>query len=283
MIDLHVHSFFSDGSCSPEALAERGAAAGLTAMALTDHDTVAGVQRFLSAAASHNIRCVSGIELSIDVPGSSVHLLAYGCDLNDAPLNAALTRVRDGRYRRNVEILSRLSQLGCHVTWPEVLACAGEAGVVGRPHFAQVLIAKGYASSKQDVFRRLLGRGAPAYVERFRLESEQAIALIRNAGGIAVLAHPSLCGLGRQALEAFVGQLAQAGLGGIEVYYTGYGPSEMREYLSLAQAFDLVPTGGSDFHGTQSPNIELGAGYGSLAVPDESFDALLDRIEACRC
>jgi len=278
MIDLHFHSTFSDGSHSPEALADLGAAAGLTAMALTDHDTIAGVRRFLAAAESHGIRCVPGVELSLDVPGSNVHMLAYGCDLEDAPLNAALARVRDGRHRRNVEILSKLSKLGCNITWPDVLACAGEAGVVGRPHFAQALIEKGYARSKHDAFSRLLGKGGPAYVERSRLGPEEAIALIRNAGGVAVLAHPTLCGLGSQALEKFVGQLVQAGLGGIETYYTGHGPSEVREYISLARTFDLVPTGGSDFHGALSPNIELGVGYGSLAVPDASFDALLERM-----
>lgn len=282
MIDLHFHSTFSDGSCSPEELAALGATAGLTAMALTDHDTAEGVPRFLSAAESHGIRCVSGVELSLGIPGNknSVHMLAYGCDLDDAPLNAALARVRDGRHRRNVEILSKLSKLGCNVTWPEVLACAGATGVVGRPHFAQVLIAKGYVRGKQDAFRRLLGRGASAYVERSRLEPDEAIRLIRDAGGVAVLAHPTLCGFGSQALTAFVGQLAEAGLGGIEVHYTGHGPGEVREYLALAETFNLVPTGGSDFHGTLSPNIELGVGSGSLKVPDASFDALLARMGA---
>lgn len=278
MIDLHFHSLFSDGSCSPEELVEIGAVVGLTAMALTDHDTTAGVRRFLAAAEARGIRCVSGVELSLDIPGSSVHMLAYGCDLEDVPLTVALERVREGRHRRNVEILSKLSKLGCNVTWPEVLACAGDHGVVGRPHFAQALIAKGYARGKQDAFRRLLGKGAPAYVERFRLGPEEAIKLIRNAGGVAVLAHPSLCGLGSHPLKAFVAQLATAGLGGIEVYYPGYGPGQVREYLELAHTFNLVPTGGSDFHGALSPNIELGIGYGSLKVPDESFDALLERM-----
>ncbi len=282
MIDLHMHSTFSDGSLSPEALVELGASAGLTAMTLTDHDTTGGVERFLAAAASKGIRSVSGIELSVDVPGVVVHILAYGCDPGNVALNEALARVRDGRHRRNVEILSKLSKLGCPIAWDDILKLAGEEGLVARPHFAQVLIKKGYVRSKQDAFDRYLAKGAAAYSERYRLLPEDAIRLIAEAGGIASLAHPALCGLTSTDLHALVARLAAAGLAGIEVYYTGHGDAQVLEFLGTAQEFGLIATGGSDFHGEMSPNIQIGSAYGSLCVPDELFDGLLKRL-ACAC
>ncbi len=282
MIDLHIHSTFSDGSLSPEALVELGAAAGLTAMTLTDHDTTGGVERFLSAAAAKGIRSISGIELSVDVPGVNVHILAYGCNPTDAALNEALDRVREGRHRRNVEILSKLSKLGCSIAWTDVLNLAGEEGLVARPHFAQALIKKGYARSKQDAFDRYLAKGAAAYADRFRLQPEEAIRLITAAGGIASLAHPSLCGLSSVDLSALIGRLATAGLAGIETYYTGHGEAEVSEYLGYVRTFGLIATGGSDFHGEMSPGIQIGSAYGSLCVPDEIFDGLLQRLSrAC--
>ncbi len=280
MIDLHLHSTFSDGSLGPEALVELGASAGLTAMALTDHDTTGGVERFLAAAAAKGIRSVSGIELSVDVTGVVVHLLAYGCDPGNAALNGALARVREGRHRRNVEILSKLGKLGCPIAWDDVLKLAGEEGLVARPHFAQALVGKGYARSKQDAFDRYLAKGAAAYAERYRLLPGDAIRLIADAGGIASLAHPALCGLTPEDLRALVAKLAAAGLAGIEAYYTGHGDAQVSEYLGYAQAFGLIATGGSDFHGDMTTNMRIGSAYGSLRVPDEIFDGLSERL-AC--
>ena len=278
MIDLHFHSTFSDGSFSPEELVELGASAGLTAMALTDHDSMRGVSAFLTAAAAKGIRAMSGLELSVDVPNITVHILAYGCDPDNGPLNEALVQIRDGRYRRNVEILSKLSKLGCYLTWGEVSAYAGDKEVVARPHFAQALIDKGFARSKQDAFDRFLSKGAAAYVDRFRLEPETALKLIREAGGVAALAHPALCGLDSAKLRDFIGKLTAWGLAGIEAYYTGHTPSQVTEYLGYARVFGLIATGGTDFHGTMSPALKIGIGSGSLNVPDDLYDGLVERL-----
>lgn len=282
MIDLHFHSTFSDGSFSPEELVELGASAGLTAMALTDHDSTRGVSAFLTAAAAKGIRAMSGLELSVDVPNITVHILAYGCDPDNGPLNEALVQIRDGRYRRNVEILSKLSKLGCYLTWGEVSAYAGDKEVVARPHFAQALIDKGFARSKQDAFDRFLAKGAAAYVDRFRLGPEMALKLIRDAGGVAVLAHPALCGLDSAKLRDFIGKLTAWGLSGIEAYYTGHTAAQVAEYLGYTRVFELIATGGTDFHGTMSPALKIGVGSGSLNVPDDLYDGLVARLRrAC--
>ena len=278
MIDLHVHSTFSDGTCTPEELVELGAAAGLAGMALTDHDTTEGVPRFLAAAEARGLRVLPGVELSVDVPGTPVHILAYGCDPANAPLRDALVRVREGRHRRNVEIAAKLVRLGCCITWKDVADAAGEGGVVARPHFAQALIKRGYARNKQDAFRRFLAKGAPAYVDRFRLAPEDALRLVAEAGGVTSLAHPALCAIAPAALRDLVARLAAAGLGGIEAYYTGHHQEQVNALLRLADEFHLVPTGGSDFHGAATPEIRVGTAFGALKVPDESFDRLLERL-----
>lgn len=278
MIDLHVHSTFSDGTCTPEELVELGASAGLSAMALTDHDTTEGVPRFLAAAQARGMRAVSGVELSVDVPGVIVHVLAYGCDPDNAPLCAALARIRESRHRRNVEIIAKLVRLGCCITWKDVMDFAGDEGVVARPHFAQALVKRGYARGKQDAFRRYLAKGAPAYADRFRLAPEDALLLVADAGGVSALAHPALCNLAPADLRALVARLAACGLGGLEVYYTGHRQEQVNALLQLADGYGLIPTGGSDFHGAIAPDVKLGTAYGSLKVPDESFDRLLERL-----
>ncbi|MGI5869891.1 MAG: PHP domain-containing protein [Kiritimatiellia bacterium] len=278
MIDLHIHSTFSDGTFTPEELVELGTDAGLSAMALTDHDTAAGVPRFLAAAKAKGMRAVSGVELSVDVPGVAVHILAYGCDPGHAPLGEALAKIRDARHRRNVEIIARLVRLGCGITWKDVTDAAGDGGVIARPHFAQALVKRGYARSRQDAFRRYLAKGAPAYVDRFRLEPEEALRLVADAGGVSALAHPMLCGLDSTLLRDLVAGLASIGLGGIETYYTGHTVEQVDALLGLAEEYNLVPTGGTDFHGDASPQIQIGTAFGSLRVPDDSFDRLLERM-----
>lgn len=282
MIDLHIHSNFSDGSCTPEELVDLCVAAGVSAAALTDHDTAAGVPRFLAAAEARGIRAVSGLELSVEVPGLTVHILAYGVDVDDADLSAALEKVRDGRRRRNASILARLSKLGCYVSPGEVAAQAGDGEVVGRLNIAQALVRKGYARSTEDAFNRLLGKGKPAYEERFRLEPAEAIRLVRGAGGLPVLAHPSQCGMGVKQLHDFVEGLASEGLAGIEVFYPGHSDGQREQYLELARKFGLLATGGTDFHGGMKPGREIGIGFGSLKVGDEIFDALLARLGEVR-
>ena len=277
MIDLHCHSTFSDGSLAPEQLIAEAAKIGLVALALTDHDTTAGLPRFLAAAAGGPVRAVPGVELSVDCSSGVMHMLGYWMDLENPELLRQMAWIRDGRAMRNRTMLEKLNALGFAMTWDEVQAFAGE-DVVGRPHFAQVMLQKGYAKDKNDAFDKWLGDGKPGYADRPRLTAEVAVALIRQAGGVAVLAHPYSLHVGKDAMASLLIELAAAGLAGVECYYSEHSADLTKEYLAMARQANLVPTGGSDFHGEVSPGIHLGVGFGGLCVPDE----VLAQLEARR-
>ena len=276
MIDLHVHSTFSDGSFIPEDLIHRAVEEGLYAMALTDHDTVGGIPRFLAAAEGKPVVPVPGVEISADFSPGTMHMLGYFFDPKNETLNSRLQWLREGRDARNQEILHKLIRLGLHISWAEVKKYA-EEDVVGRPHFAQALLARGYVANKDEAFERYLGKGKPAYAERRRLTMKDSIDLISGAGGVAVLAHPFTLKLPSKQLKDLVRELRDFGLAGIEVYYSEHTTSMQREYLKLAKEFGLVATGGSDFHGALTPDIALGRGFGSLKIADDIVAQLLDR------
>ena len=273
MIDLHCHSTFSDGSFAPEQLVEMAAAKGLAALALTDHDTVAGLPRFLAAGAGRPIRLVPGVELSVDCSHGVMHMLGYWMDVDHPELVEQMEWIRNGRNLRNRGMLEKLNELGFALAWDEVAAFAGE-DVVGRPHFAQAMLQKGYAKDKNEVFDKWLGDGKPAYVDRPRLTAEAAVALIRRAGGVAVLAHPFTLRIGKESMAKLFSDLAAQGLAGVECYYSEHSADLTRDYLAMARQVGLVPTGGSDFHGEVSPGISLGTGFGGLNVPDEALAEL---------
>ncbi len=279
MIDLHMHSIFSDGTCTPEELIALGVEAGLRGMALTDHDTTDGVARFLEAARAVGMPAVSGVEVSADVSLGTMHILGYGMDPAHAELIQHLRWIRDGRNERNREIIHKLNQLGMRILYEDVAKHAG-ADVVARPHFARALIEKGYVRDKQEAFDRFLARGKPAYAERRRLEPEAIFQLIRSAGGLPVLAHPFTLKLDGREFKKAIELLRDQGLGGLEVYYSEHDADRVRKYRRLADALGLVATGGSDFHGTISPGIKLGRGPGNLSVPDEAWDALQAALAA---
>lgn len=276
MIDLHMHSTFSDGSLTPEELVEAGKRTRLTAMSLTDHDCMDGLSRFMTACDAVGIVGIPGVEISAEVGAGTMHVLGYYVAMGDADLEGVLRVIRDGREDRNVKILERLNELGCHLEWDEVAKLAGE-DVVGRPHFAQAMQSRGYVSSKQEAFDMYLAKGKQAYVDRTRQTPEDSIGAILAAGGVPVLSHPFTLGLGRNALKEFVGQLTDMGLGGIEVYYSEHAAQRVQEYLELTKHFDLQATGGTDFHGDVNPAIRLGYGFGSLKVPDEIVGQLQER------
>lgn len=279
MIDLHMHSIFSDGTSTPEELIEEGNRAGLTAMALTDHDTVSGVARFLTAAQTAGIRALSGVEVSADSDTGTMHILGYGVDPANPSLVEHLAWIRQGRDERNQEILQKLNQLGLRLTYEEIASYAG-ADVVGRPHFAQAMIAKGYVRDKRDAFDRYLARGKPAYAERRRLDPGGTLELIRGAGGVPVLAHPFTLKLSLMKLKSHLEGLRAQGLQGLEVYYSEHTPAMQADFARLAKSLDLVATGGTDYHGKVSPGIRLGVGFGSLRIPDAIFDEILARRAA---
>ncbi|NNC74900.1 MAG: PHP domain-containing protein [Acidimicrobiia bacterium] len=274
-VDLHLHSKLSDGTETPEHVVEMAVAAGMTAVSLTDHDHLDGTERARDAAEAAGLGYVSGTELSVQWDGGPMHMLAYRIDPDEGPLTDRLTEVRRGRETRNERMVERLQELGYDIEFDEVAAVAG-GPVIGRPHMAHVLIEKGYFDAVSDVFDRVLGNGRPGYVERERLEAFDAIRLTAEAGGVTVIAHPHTIGVGREDYERAFADLAAAGLGGIECYYPEYS-TEVRDRLaSTAANLGLIATGGSDFHGQSvKPGLEVGVGFGDLAVPDEAFEAIV--------
>ncbi len=277
MIDLHTHSTFSDGSFTPEQLAAAAAAAGLTAISLTDHDSVMGVDRFLAACSKQKVRGIPGVEISLDFPDGTMHMLGYFIDHRNPALTQHVAKLRSGREHRNREILKQVNAMGLTLTMSEVAAYAGEDNV-GRLHFSQALVARGYVRTRDEAFKKYLSKGKPGYANRLRMTPAQGVEIIRNAGGLAVLAHPFTLHLGKQSLEKLVGDLAQAGLQGIEVFCPPQSPKQVKQYSSLADKFNLVATGGTDFHGAPMPDIKLGTGFGDLNVPD----TVLDQLDARR-
>jgi len=281
-IDLHIHSTFSDGSLTPSEIVARAKSIGLSAVALTDHDTCGGVEQFLAAGRTAGIETLGGVEISVEFRGHTVHILGYGIDPAHERLTQTLEKIVSGRDDRNERIIRKLQLLGVRIEMEEVRAVAGEQ-VVGRPHIAQVLINKGVVGNFNEAFERFLGRGRPAYCERFRLEPEPAIALISEAGGLAVLAHPVYIGLGSpEALASAVARWKEAGLAGIEAYYPDHSEEQTRFYIELAERFDLLITGGTDFHGAIRPEVSLGWGRGALRVPYALFERLCEALENAR-
>lgn len=266
-----MHSIFSDGSKTPEELVAEGTTTGLKAIALTDHDTVGGVPRFLAAAESAGIPALSGVEVSAEIDSGTLHVLGYGVDHRNRTLIDHLRWIREGRDDRNREILHKLNRLGLRLTMDDVIRHAG-ADVIGRPHFAQAMISKGYVRDKREAFDRYLSKGKPAYAERRRLEASATMELIRIAGGLPVVAHPFTLRRSQKELRPLLAQFKSYGLAGIEVYYSEHTSEMQRTFAGLAEELGLLATGGSDYHGAMSPGIRMGYGSGGLNVPDRVWD-----------
>ena len=250
LIDLHLHSTFSDGTFTPKELVLRGRGQGLSVLALTDHDTTAGLPEFRSACKRKGMSCVSGIELSAKFPGT-LHILGYRIDSGDGEMEKALGRVQTGREERNRTMIRKLRDLGMDITMEEVQKEAG-GDILGRPHMARVLVKKGYVPDVAAAFSRLLQKGAPAYEDRFRLSPSECIALIQKAGGVAVLAHPGQTTENTAYLKEILCRLKKDGLWGLECITPKHRAEQCIEYLSLAAEFSLFPTAGSDFHGSNT-------------------------------
>ena len=273
MIDLHCHSVFSDGTCTPEELISLAEQGGLSALALTDHDTTAGLERFFAAAEGSSIEAVAGIELSAEFGDRPLHILGYGFDPNNTALQESLEWVRSGRKDRNFQMLEKLNALGYEVTMQDVLKHAGDE-LVGRPHFAAALIEKGHFKHKDKVFQQLLGKNCAAYVNRRRLPPERCVALIGGAGGVAVIAHPGQMKLTGNRLRHLIRQLQPYGLNGLEVLHPSHSPHQVQAFERICAETDLCMTGGTDFHGALTPDLKLGTGFGNLCVPDAFLDML---------
>lgn len=274
MIDLHTHSTASDGSERPAAVVRRAADRGLRALALTDHDTQAGLAEATAEAARQGLEFVPGIELSVEWGQGAMHLIVLFLLPAPGPLQDRLAGLRHGRNARNELIIEKLAALGLPVDPADVLEL-GRGESVGRPHIAAVMVQRGYAGSIAEAFEHFLGRGMPAYVPRPRLAPDEAIRLAVSSGATPVLAHPHTLGLNTaDEVAATLGRLAAAGLVGMECHYPLYTPLEREGYVALAQRFGLHPSGGSDYHGTYKPGVEVGTGRGDLSVPDRFLDPL---------
>jgi len=268
MIDLHCHSIFSDGSNTPEELVALAEEAGLFALALTDHDTTDGLERFMNAGKNSPVTTIYGIELSAEYGEKTLHILGYGFDPSNADLQEALAWVQAGRADRNFQILEKLNTLGYDLSFEDIRRHSSD-DLIGRPHFAAALIEKGHFKHKDKVFKQLLGRNCAAYVDRRRLKPSECLDVIRSAGGVAVVAHPGHLRLPRNKLRRMVKKLKEQGLGGVEVWHSSHAPHQVKALEQMCEDFDLISTGGSDFHGTFTPDLSLGVGFGNLQVPDE--------------
>jgi predicted metal-dependent phosphoesterase TrpH len=269
-IDLHTHSSFSDGTDTPSELVGKARAVGLDVVGLTDHDTFDGLDEAVAVGERLGVHVVRGMELSCSRRGSSVHVLAYGADAAGPALAAEMARVRDGRLGRLAGVLAKLAELGVPVSEAEVMAQVGESPSVGRPHIADALIEAGHVRDRQEAFDRFLADGGPAHVHRYTIEVDRGIDLVREAGGLAVIAHP--WGRGREhilpprVLEALV---RDHGLDGVEVDHQDHDFDARRRLRTLADSLGLLATGSSDYHGTGKLDHDLGCNTTDPAVFNE--------------
>ncbi|MCL2512949.1 MAG: PHP domain-containing protein [Oscillospiraceae bacterium] len=275
-IDLHTHSNNSDGSMTAAELVEHAKNSGLAAVALTDHDTIGGLAEAEETAVRAGIEFVRGIELSAKSE-TETHILGYFIDPKEQGLLKALDEVKKARQERTLETSDILKKLGMDVPMEEVMAIA-PSGIIGRAHFARVMMEKGYVASVKEAFDKYLANGKPAYCERQHLTDEQAVEIIKNAGGKAFLAHVHLTRKDGGELINFLKRLKTAGLDGLEGYYSEYTPEMQEKYQKLARDMDLKICGGTDFHADMKPHISIGKGLGNLRIPYSVLEEL--RIES---
>jgi hypothetical protein len=277
-VDLHCHSTASDGTLSPTEVVQLATRSGLSAIALTDHDTIAGVAEAAAEARVVAIDFLPGIEISAEYPHpGTMHILGYGVDPDSATLKSLTNTLIAGRDNRNPRIIAKLNELGVKITMDEVEKEAG-GQVVGRPHIAAILHRKGYVSSIKEAFNKYLAQGAPAYFDKERLTPRQALEMIRQSGGLPVLAHAIQLRTDNDGqLDRVVKDLVDLGLAGIEVFHSDHNPEWIDKCEKLAKKYNLLKTGGSDFHGTNKAHITLGTARGHR-VPRAYYDELVASV-----
>ena len=269
--DFHCHSTASDGVLPPAEVVKMAYDEGVRVLALTDHDSTQGIAEARRAAEAYDdFTLIPGVELGTDIPGGEVHVLGFYLEPDDAGLQATLEKLREGRIGRGEGIVNKLREMGMDVTWEQVKRFAG-GGAVGRPHVAQALVEGGHVATVKEAFDRYIARDGPAYVEREKMTPAEAVEMIAQLGGIPCIAHPR----DLDDLDGVLAELKNAGLAGMEVYYKDYAPGEVDRLRQAAERFDLVPWGGSDYHGLHGPDEPLPGGM-HTPLPDTSIDALLE-------
>ncbi|TKJ30337.1 MAG: hypothetical protein CEE40_05410 [Chloroflexi bacterium B3_Chlor] len=263
-VDLHIHTVASDGALTPLQVVEEAGAKGLIAIAITDHDTTAGIDEALRAAEGTALEVIPGIELSADQGSEEIHILGYYVDHHDAALQKKLDVLRRARRKRARRMVEKLAALGVPVRWERVLEITAESSAFGRPHIAQALKERGYVISANEAFDRYIGLEGPAYVSRYKLTPVEALEMITAAQGLPVLAHS-------RGQEYRLRELAAAGLVGLEAYYPSYSMKESEALARLAEKHNLIPTGGTDFHGYAGG---VTTALGEVGVPPESLERL---------
>src|SRR4030043_866637 len=277
-VDLHLHTTASDGVKSPSEIVRYAKSKGLQAISITDHDTIGGLEEGLAEGDRIGFEVIPGIEISAVHSPGSMHLLGYFINIHHPRLSERLKYLQRAREERNPRMVEKLNWLGVNITYEEVVRASG-GGQVGRPHFAQVLIEKGYVRNVQEAFDRFLKKGASAYVEKMRFSAEESIQFINEANGVAVLAHPNTLQLnGYSELENLILRLVKTGLRGIEAYYPEHSALEVAQYKTLAERHGLLVTGGTDYHGIEKNGLDIGVGRGEMKLPY----SIVENLKAAR-
>lgn len=269
-IDLHTHSNCSDGTLSPTELVQLALKKGLKYMALTDHDTIDGIEEAVSAAKGTDLQIIPGIEFSTGYEGCDIHIVGLFMDCRSPFLQRRLRHFIDSRTTRNMEMCKKLTEHGMPLTYDELVEAFPDS-VITRAHYGKILLKKGYVKSIKEAFDRYIGDNGPCFIPRKKITPMRAIEIILKSGGFPILAHPLQYHMGNEKLSEFVGMLKCFGLQGMEVFYSTHSPSQERQLMALAKKYNLLPGGGSDFHGSNKPDIDLGSGKGHLYIPEEVF------------
>lgn len=273
LVDLHVHSTCSDGTFTPKELVDYAIQKGLVAFALTDHDSIAGLDEILDYAKDKDIEVIPGIEFSTEYEGRDIHIVGLYIDYKNEAFASQLTEFVDSRTNRNIKMCTLLQGAGMDITYDKLIEEFPNS-VITRAHYASFMLKHGYIKSIPEAFERYIGDHSPYYIPREKVSPAQAIELILSVGGIPVLAHPTLYKMGSERLEKLVATLKEAGLVAMETRYTTYTKGEQKKMQALAKKYNLLESGGTDFHGKNKPGNDLAIGYGSFRLPVEVLDAL---------
>jgi predicted metal-dependent phosphoesterase TrpH len=278
-VDLHLHTTASDGVLSPSRIVRYAKEKGLKAIAITDHDTIDGNGEALDEGAKLGLEVIPGVEISAQFDVGSMHILGFFIDIGNKGLKEKLSLLQETRVKRNPKMVRKLRELGMEISYDEVLHASG-GGQVGRPHFAQVLVKKGYVNTVQEAFDRYLGKGAPAYVDKFRFDPKEAMGLIREARGVPVLAHPFTLHIPfPNQLNTLLAEMVQWGLMGIEISYPEHTEEQISLYKGLAEKHGLLVTGGSDYHGIEVDKVEIGVGSRDLRLSYSMVKAIKEALD----